>query len=456
MDNGQNAGNSEITEAESSAFGVSHVAPNIGQSAMKAAENPSMVQNLAFAFPEKLTGDERNGRVLASFVLRLLRNFETSYRYGIDRLGIRPRCRGNLKRSVTSSGTANSMLQIPQISSRDRDRALLRLVFNICIENSRELLCDALDIPDILEDRVKEAFEGQGQSAKVTNAGAVRALETIEQSFSSFSRSVSSPRSNRNGIPTYNPDWKTRNLVWTLVRSGLGSISPPTAEIERALRALKDAVFSTLFKDNYLWEQRQNCRFRHTLMRHVPQPGAWDADMGFLGAAFFISVPLASTLFSSVSGDELWAFWLVLSIIFIVSSVSIVLIYAKYSSWYCTRLLDSAVGEGEGSENNSFESAHDSFGSSNSGLSFADQAASPVMHDTQGAGTCEVDGEAPASEERDAKRAQHEENGRVTFAHENIMRQKYVAGPVNSLGVDDDELSLPPPPQACFDCIKFL
>jgi hypothetical protein len=90
-------------------------------------------------------------------------------------------------------------------------------------------------------------------------------------------------------------------------------------------------------------QQRKKARFSETLLRRIPQPGRWDADTGWVAVAFFCSIPLASTVYSFDNAHRLPAFWGIFAVIFSIASLCTVVFYAKYTSWYATRLLDSAA-----------------------------------------------------------------------------------------------------------------
>jgi hypothetical protein len=299
--------------------------------------------------PERPKPSEDELRKLPSkrhrlFAVKLLRAFHKADVYSQERLGLRPR----QMRRPRSSSSFTSVRDSPSLNPKERERRLLRRVHSTCVEETIDALCDLLGADEASEDRVSDALErasgGNGVSGvDVTPEQVYEMLEGLEENFSAISRSLSRSMSNRSWISDYTPDWKVKNVIWNLVQS-LGRIGPPDdGDGAKRYRLAKEAVFVTMFRGDYLVRQRENCSFRKTLLRHVPQPGAWDADTGWLAIAFFVSIPLASTVHSFDNGHRLSAFWATFSIIFVTSSLFIVLGYAKYRSWYATRLLDSVA-----------------------------------------------------------------------------------------------------------------
>lgn len=267
--------------------------------------------------------------------------------YAQERLGVKPR---NVRRPRSSA----SLLSISRVGSssysgKELDRRLLRHVHTTCIEEPIDALCEILGGDETAEDRVADALErvnaaGNGEAAvDVSPDQIAELLDSIVASFTAISRSLSRSLSSQRWISDYNPDWKTRNLVWSLVHS-LGRIAPPdSGDGAQLFQLVKATCFAAMFRGDYIMQQRENSSFRSTLMRHLPKPGAWDADTGWLGIAFFISIPLASSVHSFGDGHRVLAFWSTFCTIFFCTSICMVLGYAKYTSWYATRLLDSAA-----------------------------------------------------------------------------------------------------------------
>jgi hypothetical protein len=294
------------------------------------------------------SAESRQNRRQRAFAIKLLRAFHRADVYAQERLGQRRR-HGTRPSPLSSAPSLSTLLHMgSSIHTRsfhhtERNKELLRRVHESCIQEPIEDLCELLGVPEESEDRVADALNGHvGESRTgVCATSVIVVLEQIEANFTLISRSLSRSESDRNWVADYSPDWKTRNLVWTLVQS-LGRVVPPD-DCAKAFKCVKASVFTTLFTGDFILQQRKNARFRETLKRHIPLPGAWDANVGWLAISFFVSTMLASTIDSYRRNHLLSAYWTVFAIIFVVTSAVTVLYYAAYTSWYATRLLDSAA-----------------------------------------------------------------------------------------------------------------
>lgn len=203
----------------------------------------------------------------------------------MERLGIR------LRDSSRTSRDSGSITLQP----RSNVRATLLRVHEYCVADSVSCLCNLLQAPDDAENRVSIAL-GEAEKTDENAADVVVGLQDtlnclarIECNLFDISRSLTRSKSNRAWVSDYQPDWRIRNLIWDLVKS-LGKINPPE-ECALAFRQIKEATFAALFKGNYLIEQRKQATFKSTLLRHIPRPNAWDANMSWLAVSNSIYFP---------------------------------------------------------------------------------------------------------------------------------------------------------------------
>jgi hypothetical protein len=204
--------------------------------------------SLTFASPSP-DAEAQTKRRLRAFAVKLLRAFHKADVYSIERLGLRPHNRRTLANSgsfysltLSASGGAGS-----PTSARERNRTLLRRVRSTCISESIDALCKLLGASDDAEDPVAEALEPPAGAVPpvVTLEDIVEVLRTAESNFMLVSSSLSRSQSNQKWVTDYNPDWKTRNLVWNLVQS-LGRIIPPDGSA-RPFGRLKEVAFGGSF-----------------------------------------------------------------------------------------------------------------------------------------------------------------------------------------------------------------
>lgn len=166
---------------------------------------------------------------------------------------------------------------------------MMRRVHSICVTESILALCNVLGVDEDVSNPVVVAL-GDGDSSTDTDRNndldwseLMKCLEAIECNFLGVSRALTRSKSNRAWVADYRPDWRTRNLVWELVK-GLGKITPPD-ECIVPFKRIKEATFAALFQGDYLIEQRKRSSFKQTLLKHFPYPNAWDASLGWLAVS---------------------------------------------------------------------------------------------------------------------------------------------------------------------------
>lgn len=142
------------------------------------------------------------------------------------------------------------------------------------------------------------------------------------------------------GAHLWKPDWRTQNLVWALIKR-MGDIVPPPILLI-PYQELKEAAFACLFECDFIDKQWQRCSFRQTLLRYIPRPYHWDADVSWIGLSFFVSLPLTGFVHSFDRGLRLPVFWGLFFTIFFSTSAGIILFYSSYRSRYATELMRKA------------------------------------------------------------------------------------------------------------------
>lgn len=173
------------------------------------------------------------------------------------------------------------------------------------------------------------------------------AFRTLQDAASKFRAQV---RIADDGADRWSPDWRTQMLVWGLIKK-LGEIRPPHI-LQPPYQELKEAAFACLFESDFIDKQWERRSFRTTLLRYIPRPYNWDADLSWLGLGIFVSFPLTSfvqILYSDIRENKSIlsrdVFWVLFFSIFVATAIGMILFYSAYRSRYATRLMQkSAVG----------------------------------------------------------------------------------------------------------------
>lgn len=292
------------------------------------------------------------GERLAAFARDLLQCFVAAERYAHEKGGIpyEEVWAGESQHSFGSTGVVGAR----RFTTRElvRDRKQIITLYKQCIKFAVDELCDFLTTAPELQTAsrkarlaaalhpLKESDTSVDDSMNLKDL--LQLLDDISCSFRDMHSSVGRSQSNSTWISTYRPNWRTQNLVFTVVKQ-LGAVQPPSVDsVVIQLQTLKEVVFSCLFDGDYLEQQRRRCSFRETLLQYIPYPGSWEADLSWLAAAFFISMPLASLAHSWGSNNNLIAFWSTFLTIFLSCAVGFILFFTGYKSIYSNVLLDKA------------------------------------------------------------------------------------------------------------------
>jgi hypothetical protein len=244
-------------------------------------------------------------RRLRGFARSMLRAFDAADKYAADRLGVR-----GTETAISASGLSRGAS-----TATAESRAMLERLHALCVRQPITELCSLLGVPHNAENPVERALctdkrdkkassqHGKQQAMRIAQQISITpqdlqaVMQAITDAFVEVENSLSRTRSKRGWVSDYKPDWRTRFLVWELVKS-FGRITAPE-EISFDFKRLKQAVFAAMFNGNYLNEQRKRARFRDTLLRHIPMPAQLDANITWLAVRSMTTYPnLSLSLFS--------------------------------------------------------------------------------------------------------------------------------------------------------------
>lgn len=234
------------------------------------------------------------------------------------------------------------------VVSSEKSHRQLQDLYTACIRRSVDALCDLLlrgasSLPH-RERRIEAAMSESrhGSNIEITSDDLIQLLSKIADAFREQHDTVERSRSSESMVSSWNPEWRTQNIVWKLLRK-LGNTMPPAESLVQPFNALKETAFSCLFRGDYLSSTRKKCKFRQSLLQYLPYPGKWDADMTWIGTATFISLPVASLAHSWDDGNRLAAFWTTLFSLFAGIATTLLFLFASYRSKYSNSLLDRAA-----------------------------------------------------------------------------------------------------------------
>lgn len=289
---------------------------------------------------------------LLSFARDLLQCFVTAERYAHEKGGIPHQdiWAGESQHSFGSGSVTGARPYTTRALMRDRKQIIT--LYKQCVKFAIDELCELLITTPELENASRKVrldaalHPATGDLNSLADemrlSDLLQLLDDISCSFRDMHSSVGRSQSNNAWVSTYRPNWRTQNLVFIIVKQ-LGAVqSPPVDSLALQLQTLKEAVFSCLFDGNYLEQQRRRCSFHETLLQYIPYPGSWEADLSWLAASFFISMPLASLAHSWGRNNNLIAFWSTFLAIFVGCAATFVLFFTGYKSMYSNMLLDKA------------------------------------------------------------------------------------------------------------------
>lgn len=277
------------------------------------------------------------------FARELLRAFDAAERFAKERGGVSSHSEAR-HMSWTSSRPSTTLV------STEKSRRQLQTLYQRCIRDSVDDLCDLLCTEPALRNasrqrRIDAALVSRDSTAlplAVNSDMMVRFLEDVANNFHEQHDSLGRSLSTSAWVSDWNPDWRTQNLVWTLLKR-LGSSTPPPGPLMEPFQGLKESAFACLFQGDYLQRIRKKCSFRESLGQYLPFPGQWGADLTWVGSAVFISMPIASLAHSWDEGNRLAAFWGTFVSLFAGISSALLFLFASYRSRYSNDILDKAA-----------------------------------------------------------------------------------------------------------------
>lgn len=250
------------------------------------------------------------------------------------------------------------------------ERSLKQLVslHRFCLEDSADrfarLLINSERLPNATHrTRINAALEtdangGQSHPASVSTinvANAFRALRIVAAKFKAQVEPARRGSYQDSVLEKWQPDWRCQGVVWALIKR-LGTITPPPI-LSTPYQELKEAAFACLFERDYIDKQWNMCSFKNTVLKYIPRPYNWDADLSWLGVSFFVALPLTGfvqvlynagklpTLGSRAPQEvfRLKLYWALFFTIFFSTAVGMILFYSAYRSSYSIRLMQRAA-----------------------------------------------------------------------------------------------------------------
>lgn len=285
---------------------------------------------------------------ILTFARELLQAFDAAERYAKERGGVTAHA-DSYQSGTRSRGGWTSTRRSTSFIATEKARRQLHRLFQRCIRDSVDDLCDVLCVSPALANAPRQrridaalAPVDMGTDTLISDEMMVSFLEDVTINFHEQHDSLGRALSAAGWVSDWNPDWRTQNLVWTLLKR-LGSLSPPEGVLTAPYQGLKESAFACLFQGDYLSKTRRKCSFKESLLKYLPYPGKWGADLSWFGSAVFISMPIASLVHSWEEGNRLIAFWSLFAALLTGVSIALLLLFASYRSRYSNALLDRAA-----------------------------------------------------------------------------------------------------------------
>lgn len=157
---------------------------------------------------------------LRSFARQLLIAFHEADVYAAKRFDVRSRTTGRRR------GTSLSTLSIGMFSmdtEEGDDPRNLKSIHSSCIEGAIDTLVRLIGVAAFEDDKdkVKIALDGDPSelAPSITCGDVISALQSIEETFLGVVHTVQPREGKKKPRRNYSPDWKTRNMIWCLIRS---------------------------------------------------------------------------------------------------------------------------------------------------------------------------------------------------------------------------------------------
>lgn len=299
--------------------------------------------------PARESRNVEQGDSVLKFARELLRAFDAAERYASERGGVATQSEIFSSKEARARRVWTSTRRSSSSVASEKTRRQLETLFQRCIRDSVDDLSDVLCVSPALakasrQRRIDAALapsEADNSPLIINDAMMISFLTDVTNNFHEQHDSLGRSLSTAAWVSDWNPDWRTQNLVWTLLKQ-LGSLTPPQGPLTAPYQSLKESAFACLFEGDFLTRTRKRCSFRESLLQSVPYPGKWGADLTWFGAAIFISVPIASLAHSWNGGNRLIALWSVFASLLAGVSIALLLLFASYKSSYSNALLDRA------------------------------------------------------------------------------------------------------------------
>lgn len=313
-----------------------------------------MTSGAALALGNQYSPEEER-QLVGLFIRRVLRAFVSSSEFASSRFNIST----NTEPANPSWDAFLAQRRNPEASSMLIELNMKKLykLHSTCIEGVADQLACLL----LHENRLRHSNTRTRISTALSddiNIGGGHGRLSIPNAFRTLQDAASKFRAQvriaDDGADRWSPDWRTQMLVWGLIKK-LGEIRPPHI-LQPPYQDLKEAAFACLFESDFIDKQWERRSFRTTLLRYIPRPYNWDADLSWLGLGIFVSFPLTSFVQilyhesrnNKTKSEDILSrgvFWVLFFSIFVATAMGMILFYSTYRSRYATRLMQkSAVG----------------------------------------------------------------------------------------------------------------
>lgn len=170
----------------------------------------------------------RKTEPLRAFARQLLVAFNQADVYAAKHLDVRSRTHGR-RRGMSLSSLSIGMFCVE--SEEKEEPRNLKSIHSSCIEGSIDTLVRLIGVATFENEKnkIQIALEGDPSelAPSITCSDVINALDSIAVTFIETVRTRHSGPEAKGASRNYSPDWKTRNIIWCLVRGLVSSCCSP-------------------------------------------------------------------------------------------------------------------------------------------------------------------------------------------------------------------------------------
>lgn len=158
-----------------------------------------------------------------SFVRQLILAFHCADVYAAKQLDLRSRGGHRKQYSHSIMAMRSGFLATPPNTPEALTRSKLKVTHSTCIEGGIETLVQLMGVAAFEDEKEKVRIALDGDLSElaqnISTEAVIEAMNKIESRFAAVVQTQRKEGSNPERCSDYAPDWKTRNMIWCLIRA---------------------------------------------------------------------------------------------------------------------------------------------------------------------------------------------------------------------------------------------